>query len=255
MPCYPALALLIGSAMDAGGKWIQWGTHALSLLSAMVALAVVAILISVRHVPAQGDISAALSSHPQVYSLSLGHLEDLTLASFAYLRAPLAVAGLAFLLGAIGTIKSTGKPAYVSITLMMVVFFQGARLAMAKFDPLLSSREMAERILQAAPGQIIVDHHYYTFSSIAFYTGRSELLLNGRWNNFEYGSNAPDAPNVYISDDGLKLLWFQPQQRYYLIARAEELPRFDNLLGRRNIGIMDKFGGKVLLTNGPLASH
>ena len=255
MPCYPALALLIGSAMDVGGKWIQWGTRFLSLLSAIVGVGVVAILIFVRHVPAQGDISAALSSHPQVYSLSLGHMEDLTLASFAYLRAPLAVAGLAFLLGAIGTIKLTGKPAYVAVTLMMVVFFQGARLAMAKFDPLLSSREMAERILQAAPGQIIVDHHYYTFSSIAFYTGRSELLLNGRWNNFEYGSNAPDAPNVYISDDGLKLLWFQPQQRYYLIARAEELPRFDNLLGRRNIGIMDKFGGKVLLTNGPLASH
>jgi 4-amino-4-deoxy-L-arabinose transferase-like glycosyltransferase len=255
MPCYPALALLIGSAMDVGGKWIQWGTRALSLLSAVVGLVVIAILISVRHVPAQGDISAALSRHPQVYSLSLGHMEDLTLASFAYLRAPLAIAGLAFLLGAFGTIKGTGKPAYLSVALMMVVFFQGARLAMARFDPLLSSREMAERILQGAPGQIIVDHHYYTFSSIAFYTGRSELLLNGRWNNFEYGSNAPDAPNAYISDAGLKSLWSQPQQRYYLIARAEELPRFDNLLGRENIGIMDESGGKVLLTNNPIVSH
>jgi hypothetical protein len=69
---------------------------------------------------------------------------------------------------------------------------------MVKFDPLLSSRDMANLILSNPPGQVIIDHHYYTFSSIAFYTGRPELLLNGRWNNFEYGSNAPGTPNVFI---------------------------------------------------------
>jgi hypothetical protein len=83
---------------------------------------------------------------------------------------------------------------------MMIVFFQGARLALLKFDPLLSSRDLAMIILRSPPGQVIVDHHYYTFSSIAFYTGHQELLLNGRWNNFEYGSNAPRAPYVFIDD-------------------------------------------------------
>jgi len=132
---------------------------------------------------------------------------------------------------------------------MMVVFFQGARLALVRFDPLLSSRELAMLILQSAPGQIIVDHHYYTFSSIAFYTGEPELLLNGRWNNFEYGSNAPGVPDVFIDDGKLRALWFQPR-RYYLIAKSDQLRRFGDLLGSGNFQIMAASGSKVLLANG-----
>jgi hypothetical protein len=48
---------------------------------------------------------------------------------------------------------------YLSAALMMIVFFQAARLAMVKFDPLLSSHELAVAILAGPPGQLIVDHH------------------------------------------------------------------------------------------------
>jgi 4-amino-4-deoxy-L-arabinose transferase-like glycosyltransferase len=113
MPCYPALALLLGSAMAADkettGAWLRGGTRTLSFVAAMAALAAFAILFAVRYVPNPGDISAALTSHPKVYSLSLGHMEDLTLDSFAYLRAPLAIAAIAFLLGAAGTVKMLGE--------------------------------------------------------------------------------------------------------------------------------------------------
>ncbi len=256
MPCYPALALLLGSAIAADNSWVRAGTRVLSLVSGLAACAALAILFAVRHVPAPGDISAALTSHPKVYSLSLGHMEDLTLDSFAYLRAPLAIAAVAFLIGAVGTIRTAGMRAYMAAALMMIVFFQGARLAMVRFDPLLSSREMAELIVKdeansGGVGQVIVDHHYYTFSSIAFYTGQPELLLNGRWNNFEYGSNAPGVPDVFIDDAKLKELWFQPQ-RYYLVAKADQMLRFDDLLGRGSFQVMDISGGKVLLSNAPL---
>lgn len=253
MPCYPALALLIGSAMTERGRWIAWGTRALSFLLAGAAIATVAILVAVWHVAAPGEISAALTSHPQVYSLSLGHMEDLTLDSFAYLRAPLAIAGLAFLVGLAGTMNRKGDRAYLYLALMMVFFFQGARLALVRFDPLLSSRELAERILHSAPGRVIVDHHYYTFSSIPFYTDRAELLLNGRWNNFEYGANAPDAPDVFIDDPILKTLWFEPE-RLYLAAKADQLPRFDELLGAQNLQVLENRGGKILLTNRPASA-
>jgi len=83
MSCYPALALLLGSAMAMGGDWVRRG---------MRALAAAVILILVRHVPTLGDISVALSQHPKAYTLFLGHLEDLTLQSFAYLRGPLLLA-------------------------------------------------------------------------------------------------------------------------------------------------------------------
>jgi 4-amino-4-deoxy-L-arabinose transferase-like glycosyltransferase len=248
MPCYPALALLLGSAMASESSWIRGGTRALAVISGVACLAAVSILIAVRHVPRPGDISAALTSHPQVYSLSMGHMEDLTLNSFAYLRAPLAIAAFAFLLGALGTIRNKRAGGFLAAALMMVVFFQGARLALIRFDPLLSSREMAARISRSPPGPIVVDHHYYTFSSVAFYTGESELLLNGRWNNFEYGSNAPRVPDVFIGDPQLQALWREPR-RFYLVAKADQLPRFESLLGRGGFQVMDASGGKVLLTN------
>jgi 4-amino-4-deoxy-L-arabinose transferase-like glycosyltransferase len=257
MPCYPALALLLGSAMVAEGAWIRRGTRLLGLAAAAASLACFAILIAVRHVPTPGDITAALSTHPNAYKLSLGHMEDLTLDSFAYLRLSLAIAGVGFLLGAIGTMRITEARsylrAYLAAALMMIVVFQGARLAMVKFDPLLSSRSLAQVILQGPPGQIIVDHHYYWFSSIPFYTGQSELLLNGRWNNLEYGSNAPNTPDVFIDDNKLKALWSRPQ-RYYLLAKSDQLLRFDNLLGRGSFEILARSGGKMLLTNSQCCS-
>jgi hypothetical protein len=184
--------------------------------------------------------------------LSLGHMKDLTVDSFAYLRVPLIMAGVAFLLGALGAIRlkksQTYTRVYLVAALMMVLFFQAARLAMVKFDPLLSSRDFANAILKDPPGQIILDHSYYWFSSIPFYTNRPVLLLNGRWNNLEYGSNAPGAPDVFLDDNKLKTLWSQPQ-RYYLVARANQTQRFNDLLGEQNIEILGRSGGKLLMTN------
>ncbi len=254
MPCYPALALLLGAAMAKEDGWIRGGTRALSIVTGIAGFACFAILIYVRHIPTPGDITAALSVHPNAYKLSLGHMEDLTLESFAYLRAPLAIAGLGFLIGAIGTLRTSGARAclraYVAAAFMMMIFFQAARLAMVKFDPLLSSREFAEAIIKDPPGEIVLDHSYYWFSSIPFYTGRPVLLLNGRTNNLEYGSNAPNAPDVFLDDAKLRTLWFQPQ-RLYLVARANQRQRFDQLLGEQNIQTIGRSGGKLLMTNSP----
>ena len=64
MPCYPAFALLLGSAMAMGGNWIRRGTQVLTAIAACCAAAVITILVSVRHVPTPGDIFSALSAHP-----------------------------------------------------------------------------------------------------------------------------------------------------------------------------------------------
>ena len=168
MPCYPALALLLGSAMAAGGDWIRRGSRLLSLVTACAGVACIAILIYVRHLSAPGDISGALSHHPGAYTLALGHMEDLTLESFAYLRFPLFLAAVAFLAGAVGSLVSTGHRAFLAAALMMVLFFHAARLAMVAFDPYLSSRPIADALLKSPEGKLIVDHHYFTFSSVFF---------------------------------------------------------------------------------------
>ena len=87
---------------------------------------------------------------------------------------------------------------------MMILFFQAARLALVVFDPYLSSRPLAEALLRSPEGKLIVDKHYYAFSSIFFYTDRRALLLNGRVANFMYGSYAPGAPDVFLDDRGIQ---------------------------------------------------
>lgn len=248
MPCYPALALLLGSAMAMSGDWIRRGTRVLCAVAAMAAVTTFAIFVAVRNLPALGDISSALGHHPSAYTLSLGHMMDLTFDSFAYLRLPLLVASLAFFAGALGTFRWLGRRACLSAALMMVLFFHAARLALVVFDPFLSSRPLAETVLRSPPGQLIINRNYYGFSSVPFYTNRAALILNGRYFNLEYGSYAPGAPDVFIGDEQFRRLWFDAR-RFYLVTYAERLPDFEKLVGREQLRIVSASGRKLLLTN------
>ncbi len=252
MPCYPALALLLGSAMATGGIWITRGTRVLSVIAACAGLVTLTLFFVTRNIPAPGDISQALSPHPGAYKLSLGHMQDLTLHSFAYLRVPLLVAGIAFCLGALTTWIWQGHRVFLAIALMMILFFHAARLAMAAFDPYLSSRPLAEAILKSPEGTLIVDHHYYTFSSIFFYTNRTALLRNGRFNNLEYGAYAPGAPDVFIDDLQFTNLWLKPE-RSYIVANQNVVPQLESLVGAEHLTLVAASGGKVVLTNLPVA--
>ena len=97
-----------------------------------------------------------------------------------------------------------------------------------------------------------MDHHYYTFSSIFFYTNRTALLLNGRFNNLVYGSYAPGAPNVFIDDAQWKTLWLQPE-RCYLVITREGGRAPEKLVDPKLLTIVAESGGKLLLTNHPVA--
>jgi 4-amino-4-deoxy-L-arabinose transferase-like glycosyltransferase len=246
MPCYPALALLIGSALAGGSGWIRAGHWAVSAVAALAAIAIAVILSQVWNLPTPGDISSALTQNPDAYTLSLGHMGDLTMRSFAYLRAPLIVAGIAFLIGASGVLWR--KRAIVAYVAMIVLFLHAARLAMVTFDPYLSSRPLAEALLKAPPGQLIEDNAYYTFSSVFFYANRQALLLNGRQMNLEYGSYAPNAPNVFIDDPKFANLWQNPE-RYYLLIEGPSLPRIEKLVGKAGLHVVLESGGKFLMTN------
>jgi 4-amino-4-deoxy-L-arabinose transferase-like glycosyltransferase len=248
MPCYPALALLLGSAMAAGGAWVKWGTRVLSAILACCAIAAAALWFLTRGLATPGDISSALSQNPDAYTLSLGHIEDLNLKSFAYLRAPLLAAAIAFFIGTIGTALATSKRAFLAAAVMMVLFFQAARMALVVFDPYMTSRPMAEALMRAPAGKLIIDHHYYTFSSVFFYTNRDALLLNGRFNNLVYGSYAPGAPDIFIDDAEWQKLWLAPE-RCYIVASETARPRFEKLVGAANLYMLIESGGKLILSN------
>ncbi len=256
MPIYPAVALLLGCGLASGEpalrRWIRRGDVLLGTTCGMALIVMIVILVRVWPLPTPGDIASALhSSTASSYTLSLGHMGDLTLNSFAYLRLPLLLACAAVLIGLIGLVRLNQHRRLIAISVMMVVFFHAARLAMVTFDPFLSSRDLAKALRHAPPGKLISSDQYYTFSSVFFYAEQNAFLLNGRVNNLEYGSNAPGAPQVFIDDGDLARMWGE-SQRYYLLVEHESLPRIEQVIGVKNPIVVKESGGKFLLTNAPL---
>jgi hypothetical protein len=173
---------------------------------------------------------------------------DLTLRSFAYLRTPLIVAALACALGAVGAFALRKTSRMLTIAASMLVFFHAARLALVTFDPYLSSRPLAEKLLQQPKGRIIIDGAYYPFSSLLYYSGQDALLLNGRFNNLEYGSYAPGAAKVFIDDAQFSALWSSPA-RYYFATDGTQLDAVRKLAGTEKFFEVASSGGKFLFTN------
>ena len=156
-------------------------------------------------------------------------------------------AGIAFAIGAWGAWR--GRAVVAPLAAMLVLFFHAARLALVVFDPYMSSRPLAEALNEAPPGKLIVDDQYYTFSSVFFYTNRRAYLLNGRVNNLDYGSYAPDAPqDVFISDTDFQRLWLG-NERFYLLVEAPKSDRLKALAGNQRFRVQKYSGGKFLFTN------
>jgi len=242
LSAYPAIALLVGSAVANRSQWVAGGTKTVAMVAAIACVAAFGLLVATASSPAHGDISQALTNNPEAYTLSLGHMQDLTVEAFAYLRGPLALAAVAFLIGAVFCWKRQLAGAVV----MMMLFVHAARWAMVSFDPYLSSRPLARAYMEQPAGQLVLDDQYYSFSSLVFYTDERVLLLNGRVNNIEYGSNAPGAPDVFLTDEGFRAAWGR-QDRYYLATFEDRVPELEAGLG--TVRQVASAGGKVLLAN------
>ena len=253
LPIYPALVLLAGAALSSGSRWVSIGTRALLTLFALLSIALSTILLLVWRQPASDNIASALTQHTELYTLSLGHMRDLTVDSFAYLKAPLGLAAFAFGAGALGLLVSRNnvRRTVLVVAASMILFFHAARVALIRFQDYLGSYPLAESLQQSPPGQLIEADAYYAFSSVFFYTGRTALLLNGRENNLEYGSYAPGAPDVFIDDTRFISLWNE-SARYYLLTYGTDLPRLEQLVGRTNLRVVKKNAENYLLTNHPL---
>ena len=248
MPIYPALALLIGSAMSLAARGLNAAARAAGAVTALAFVACAGILIKSWGVPTPGDISDALSSNPDVYTLALGHMLDLTLPAFAYLRLPLFLAALAFLIGTTALWQRNLVRRYLGTAVMLAVFFQAARLALVVFDPYLSSYPIAKALNGLPAATLIFNGQYYAFSSIPFYTDRQPLLLNGRVNNLEYGSYAPGAPDIFIDDARFVQMWSQPGP-VFVVTYDEDRKHLEALVGAARLHIVSSSGGKQLLVN------
>ncbi|MGH9608257.1 MAG: hypothetical protein ACRD34_01150 [Bryobacteraceae bacterium] len=103
-------------------------------------------------------------------------------------------------------------------------------------------------IYNSPKGTFIAEGHFYPFSSVFFYADRGGLLLNGRTGNLEYGSCAPDCPNVFIDDAQLQALWKEPK-RFCLALYKRSIPRLKRLIGAPALHLVIASGDKDLFTN------
>ncbi len=233
------------------------GAHAvLAGLGLLAAAALAAGLWTARGRPFVPDIGTLLA-HRGVggYSLATSHLFDLTGDSFAALRLPAALAMAALGLGPWVALRlrrrGHGFEATVSVGLTMAAFLVAAHLALVRFEPLLSSRSMAD-IVNAAhdpDARLIVYGDQANASSLLFYTHKQALLVNGRSSSMIWGSFYPDVPRIFLSDGDLVRLWQSGGPRLFLFVPASDEAHVRALLGGRPPVRLEDLSDRSLWSN------
>jgi hypothetical protein len=195
------------------------------------------------------------------YTLSMSHFFDLTGPSFAALRLPAALAALAFAIGpAIAWwLRARRKhlASTTAIALASTVFLVAAHIALIRFAPMLSSANLAQKILKleddnavSRDSQIMLFGDQAYGSSIPFYLGKVVYLVDGRSTSMLFGSTFPDAPHIFLTHDELLKSWGNGQRKI-LFVPLEKRDEVDRLLGKDKI-LLAETSGKALFTDRPL---
>lgn len=281
-PVWPALFILIAGVVAEieEGRSANGGPPAVStawLTGGQVAFAVVGVLSACalgwglwisRHLPYVSDIGTLLA-HRDVgdYTLSMSHLFDLTGKSFAALRLPAFLAGIALLVGSlVGWLlraKRRQMAATVSVALTMMVFFIAAHVAFARFAPMLSSKRLADIIMrEGTPNDtFIIYGDQSSGSSVIFYTHnyfhwRRALIViprcsqNGLGSTLLWGSCYPDAPNIFLTNAELSAMWGNGERKW-LFAENKNRVKVERVLGGR-LYEAGTVADKTLWTDRPL---
>ena len=283
-PAWPPLLILTagvlagieeawGPAESSGGKPMlstAWLTGAQALFAVAGALAAIALgwgLWESRNLPFVADIGTLLA-HRDVggYTLSMSHLFDLTGPSFAALRLPAVLAMVALLIGpAVGwllRLKGKHLGATISVAVTAAVFLVAAHIAFARFEPMLSSKQLADTILRygSPSDSFIIYGDQSDASSVVFYTHKflrkpADIVVepcspHGAGSSLLWGSCYPDAPHIFLSEDQLSRMW-GTGERKWLFAQDTNQSKVEQLLARRLYPVQS-IADKALWTDRPL---
>ena len=247
------------------------------LTGAQAVFAVVGVLVAAvlgwglwksRHLPFVADVGTLLA-HRGVgdYTLSMSHIFDLTGPSFAALRLPAALAAAALLVGpAVGwLLRLRGKhlSATVSVALTAAVFLIAAHIAFARFEPMLSSKQFADTIVErGSPADSFIifgdqsDASSVNFYAHNFFHGKPALLVgeacspHGEGSSMLWGSCYTDAPKIFMSEDQLSAIW-GVGERKWLFAQDVNQSKAEQLLQGRLYAVQ-AIADKALWTDRPL---
>jgi 4-amino-4-deoxy-L-arabinose transferase-like glycosyltransferase len=284
-PAWPAILILIAAVVagveeksganrrsndDEPQLSTAWLTGAQAVFAGAGLLAALALgwgLWESRGLPYVDDIGTLLA-HRDVggYTLSMSHFFDLTGPSFAALRLPAALAAFALLVGpAVGWVlrlKKRHLAATVSVALTSAVFLVAAHIAFVRFEPMLSSKQLADEIVRlgSPADSFIIYGDQSDASSVVFYShrflGKPALLVmaqcspSGTGSSLLWGSCYTDAPKIFLSEDQLAKEW-GTGERKWLFAQDTNQPKAEQLLAGRLYPVKS-IADKALWTDRPL---
>lgn len=248
--------------------WLTGAQAVFAVIGVLVAAVLGWGLWESRHLPFVSDVGTLLA-HRGVgdYTLSMSHIFDLTGPSFAALRLPAVLACLALLFGpAVGwLLRLNGKhiAATFSVGITSAVFLIAAHIAFARFEPMLSSKQIADTLLeQASPADsFIIFGDQSDASSVVFYThsffhGKPALLVgqacspHGEGSSMVWGSCYTDAPKIFLSEEKLSGIW-GTGERKWLFAQDVNQSKAEQLLSGRLYPVQF-IADKALWTDRPL---
>ncbi|HEY3627162.1 MAG TPA: glycosyltransferase family 39 protein [Terracidiphilus sp.] len=220
-----------------------------------------------RNLPFVADIGTLLA-HRDVggYTLSMSHFFDLTGPSFAALRLPAVLAAITLLIGPAVSwllrLKHKHLAATTTLALTCALFLVAAHIAFARFEPMLSSRQLADSILaKGSPADtFIIYGDQSDASSVVFYTHNflhkpADVVFqrcspNGAGSSLLWGSCYADAPMIFLSEEALSKEWGRGQRKW-LFAQDENQDKVEQLLAGRLYPVKS-VADKALWTDRPV---
>ena len=235
--------------------WLRLSACILAVVGIAAGIVLLAVLWKSRHLPFEPDIGNVLAKHNmETDTLSTSHVLDLSYESFAALRLPAALAAVTLLIApGLSLWLRVRRRHYVAtwtMALGMTLFLIAAHIALARFGPYLSSRDLAMKIAaQEHPGDRVMIYGDQAFgSSLLFYLQRPVELVEGRTTSMWFGSTFPDAPKIYLSNADLERSWTD-KDRIFLFVPEHLKSKVDSLLPNRFV--VAEESGKYVYSNKP----
>jgi 4-amino-4-deoxy-L-arabinose transferase-like glycosyltransferase len=250
-----------------GSGWVLAAHGVFTVIGLLAAAALGWGLWSSRALPFVSDIGLLLA-HRAVgdYTLSMSHLFDLTGPSFAALRLPAIMAAIALLVGpAAGLLlrlRRRNVAATLSVALTSAVFLIAAHIAFARFEPMLSSRQLATVILKKGTPQdeFIIFGDQSDASSVVFYTHRffakpamvvmERCSPHGNGSTLLWGSCYLDAPDIFLSPAQVATQWGHGPRKWLFAQDTHRQAAMQLLDG--SLFPVETIADKTLWTDRPL---
>ena len=264
-PAYLPLLLLLADGVaqserqecEGGGRagWLTASAGLLAVIGVAASAMLVVGLWKSRNLPFEPDIGRLLSEQDtNAYTLSTSHMLDLSYASFAALRLPAVLAAVALLAAPLTSfilrLRRRHYAATWALAAGLAVFLVAAHIALGRFGPYLSSKQLAQEIAaRARPEDQVMIYGDQAFgSSLLFYLRRPIDLVEGRTTSMWFGSTFADAPKIYLSDADLLRDW-AGSGRVFLFVPPYGKTKVDGLLpGKFAVA---EVSGKYVYSNQP----